>query len=127
MHNLAPFWKLGSEMMTEVLSAGQMRALETEAIESGQVTGLELMERAGRGVVEAVFSQWPDLAQAPGWAAVLCGPGNNGGDGFVIARLLRDWGWEVDLWLLGDPERLRRGAPLSRGRRGRVRLAGQRT
>jgi hydroxyethylthiazole kinase-like uncharacterized protein yjeF len=106
MHKFAPFLNLGSEMMTEVLSAGQMRALETEAIESGQVTGLELMERAGRGVVEAVFAQWPDLVQAPGWAAVLCGPGNNGGDGFVIARLLRDWGWEVDLWLLGDAEKL---------------------
>ena len=92
--------------MTEVLSAGQMRALETRAIESGQVTGLDLIERAGRGVIAAIFAAWPDLVQAPGWAAVVCGPGNNGGDGFVIARLLRDWGWEVDLWLLGDADRL---------------------
>ena len=49
-------------MMTELLTAAQMRAIETAAIESGQVTGLELMERAGRGVVEAVFEEWPELA-----------------------------------------------------------------
>jgi len=83
-----------------------MRALEAEAIASGTVSGLELMERAGRGVVAAIFEEWPDLAAAPHRAVVLCGPGNNGGDGFVVARLLRDWGWEVAVFLYGDPERL---------------------
>ncbi len=92
--------------MTELLTAAQMRAIETAAIESGQVTGLELMERAGRGVVEAVFEEWPELAQAPHKAVVLCGPGNNGGDGFVVARLLKEWGWEVEVYLYGDPESL---------------------
>ncbi|MBZ0123320.1 MAG: bifunctional ADP-dependent NAD(P)H-hydrate dehydratase/NAD(P)H-hydrate epimerase, partial [Roseovarius sp.] len=79
--------------MAELLTAAQMRALETAWIESGAATGEELMERAGRGVVEAVFDTWPDLAAAPHKAAVMCGPGNNGGDGFVVARLLRGWGW----------------------------------
>ncbi|MDJ0628906.1 MAG: NAD(P)H-hydrate dehydratase [Rhodobacter sp.] len=92
--------------MTELLTAAQMRAIETAAIESGEVTGLELMERAGRGVVDAVFEEWPDLAQAPHRAVVLCGPGNNGGDGFVVARLLKEWGWDVDVFLYGDPEKL---------------------
>ncbi len=92
--------------MTELLTAAQMRAIEGAAIESGEVTGLELMERAGRGVVEAVFAAWPDLAAAPHRAVVLCGPGNNGGDGFVVARLLREWGWEVEAFLWGDPDRL---------------------
>ncbi|MBY5988376.1 NAD(P)H-hydrate dehydratase [Roseovarius atlanticus] len=92
--------------MTELLTAAQMRAVEEAAMASGEVTGLELMERAGRGVVEAVFEEWPDLAATSHRAVVLCGPGNNGGDGFVVARLLRDRGWDVELFLFGDPEKL---------------------
>ena len=92
--------------MTELLTAAQMRAIEQAAIESGEVTGLELMERAGRGVVEAIFEEWPKLAQTSHRAVVLCGPGNNGGDGFVVARLLKEWGWEVEVFLYGDPEKL---------------------
>lgn len=92
--------------MTELLTSAQMRAIEQAAIRSGAVTGLELMERAGRGLVEAVFREWPVLMQGLHRAVVLCGPGNNGGDGFVIARLLKEWGWEVEVYLYGDPARL---------------------
>jgi ADP-dependent NAD(P)H-hydrate dehydratase / NAD(P)H-hydrate epimerase len=92
--------------MTELLTAAQMRAIEQAAIDSGEVTGLELMERAGRGVVEAIFEEWPELAKTDHKAVVLCGPGNNGGDGFVVARLLKDWGWEVEVFLYGDREKL---------------------
>ncbi len=92
--------------MTHLLTAAQMRALEQAAIESGEVTGLELMERAGRGVVEAIFEEWPKLRATSHRAVVLCGPGNNGGDGFVVARLLKEWGWEVEVFLYGDPEKL---------------------
>jgi hydroxyethylthiazole kinase-like uncharacterized protein yjeF len=94
------------EEMTELLTAAQMRAIEQAAIASGEVTGLELMERAGRGVVEAIFEEWPELRATSHRAVVLCGPGNNGGDGFVVARLLKEWGWEVEVFLYGDPERL---------------------
>lgn len=112
--------------MTELLTAAQMRAIEQAAIESGEVTGLELMERAGQGVVDAIFEEWPELAgdaavaegsdaylereeagDARGRrAVVLCGPGNNGGDGFVVARLLHERGWAVEVYLYGDPEKL---------------------
>ena len=108
--------------MIELLTAAQMRAIEQAAIASGEVTGLELMERAGRGVVEAIFEEWPELAKErgpapapPGYlqqeerarrAVVLCGPGNNGGDGFVVARLLHGRGWAVEVFLYGDPEKL---------------------
>ncbi len=108
--------------MTELLTAAQMRAIEQAAIESGDVTGLELMERAGQGVVEAIFEEWPELATDRGpapiraghletevgarRAVVLCGPGNNGGDGFVVARLLKERGWEVEVYLYGDAAKL---------------------
>ncbi len=92
--------------MTELLTAAQMRAIEGAAIESGSVTGLELMERAGQGVVEAIFEQWPEMAKGAHRAVVLCGPGNNGGDGFVVARLLKAVGWTVEVFLYGDTGKL---------------------
>ena len=88
--------------MSEILSSAQMRGIEQQAIASGAVTGLELMERAGAGVVAQIATVFPDLAAST--ALILCGPGNNGGDGFVIARLLRAQGWPIDLHLLGDPK-----------------------
>lgn len=92
--------------MTELLTSEQMRRLEKEEIDSGAVTGLELMERAGQGVCDAVFDKWPELKTGKFRAAVLCGPGNNGGDGFVIARLLAAKGWIVDLYLFGQVAKL---------------------
>lgn len=92
--------------MSELLTAAQMRAIEQAAIVSGAVTGLELMERAGRGVVEAIFERWPEFKAGCHHAAVLCGPGNNGGDGFVIARLLKEQGWRVDVFLYGQAEKM---------------------
>ena len=93
--------------MTELLTAAQMRATEQAAIESGEATGLELMERAGRGVVDAILEWRPELATSAYRAVVLCGPGNNGGDGFVVARVLHERGWEVEVFLYGrDPSEI---------------------
>ena len=92
--------------MSELLTAAQMRAIEAAAIASGAVTGLELMERAGAGVVAAVLEEWPEMALTSQRAVVLCGPGNNGGDGFVVARLLAGRGWAVEVYLYGDAGKL---------------------
>lgn len=92
--------------MSELLTAAQMRAIEQAAIESGEVSGLQLMERAGQGVVEAIFEEWPELQDGAKRVVVLCGPGNNGGDGFVVARLLQGHGWDVEVFLYGDVEKL---------------------
>ena len=91
--------------MTDLVTSAQMRAIETAAIESGAVTGATLMERAGAGVVVAILAEWPMLERGAR-ALVLCGPGNNGGDGYVIARRLAARGWPVTVLALGDPARL---------------------
>lgn len=82
----------------QILSSGQMRQLESVAIAGGQVTGAALMERAGRAVAGQIRLRWP----VAGRACVICGPGNNGGDGYVVARLLHDAGWRVRV-LGADP------------------------
>ncbi|MDO6585509.1 NAD(P)H-hydrate dehydratase [Salipiger sp. 1_MG-2023] len=92
--------------MADLLTAARMRAIETAAMTSGEVSGLDLMERAGAGVVRAVLARWPELAVPGHRAVVLCGPGNNGGDGFVVARLLADLGWQIELYLYGEAARL---------------------
>jgi ADP-dependent NAD(P)H-hydrate dehydratase / NAD(P)H-hydrate epimerase len=77
-----------------------MRAADAAAI-SGGIVGRALMERAGAAVAEAALAHWPGRP-----ALVLCGPGNNGGDGFVAARRLQDAGVAVRLALLGERDRL---------------------
>ena len=84
----------------EIVSVAQMYAADQAAVDSG-VTGIELMEAAGAGIAHEIALRWP-----VGQIAILCGPGNNGGDGFVVARYLHEVGWTVRLALLGPLERL---------------------
>jgi NAD(P)H-hydrate epimerase len=81
--------------------AEQMRAVDRWAIEEQGVPGLELMERAGSAVASAVERVSPD-----GPVTVVCGKGNNGGDGLVVARLLRHAGREVTVVSIAPPGEL---------------------
>jgi ADP-dependent NAD(P)H-hydrate dehydratase / NAD(P)H-hydrate epimerase len=80
----------------ELLSVAEMYAADKAAMARG-ISGESLMEAAGEGVFSAISERFP-----VGRAAVLCGPGNNGGDGFVVARLLAAAGWQVRLGLVGS-------------------------
>lgn len=83
------------------LSRDEVRGLDRRALEEFGLPGLVLMENAGRGSVELLTRLNPDRQPV----VVLCGPGNNGGDGFVIARHLDNAGWPVTVWLVRpEPE-----------------------
>ena len=88
--------------MTLLLTRSQVRRIDQLAIERFGMTGLVLMENAGRGVFDVIRAQEPT-----GPVAVCCGKGNNAGDGFVIARHLDNHGVPVKVLLWNDPEDLR--------------------
>jgi ADP-dependent NAD(P)H-hydrate dehydratase / NAD(P)H-hydrate epimerase len=87
-------------MRVELVTPSEMKHVEALAPAHG-VSLRMLMENAGRAVAAEIIARYP---QRP--VTVLCGPGNNGGDGFVIARLLNDLGWPVTLHLLGERAKL---------------------
>ncbi len=91
---------------TALLTPAQMARVDGASIAAG-VPGAGLMEAAGKAVAQAVQEHWPAAAMgADGTVLVLCGPGNNGGDGFVAARHLQAAGWPVRLALLGPTSAL---------------------
>lgn len=89
-----------SNMTNELLSVEQMGQADQLAIEGG-TSGLELMERAGKAVADHAARLAGDRS-----IVVLCGPGNNGGDGYVAARYLQNHGYRVRIAALGDPKDL---------------------
>ena len=88
--------------MSLVLTREQVRRVDRLAIQRYGMSGLVLMENAGRNAAEVVRHSYGDRGEA----LILCGSGNNGGDGFVIARHLHNIGWDVRSILVGDEESL---------------------
>lgn len=90
--------------MIKVLDTARMQACDRAAIEKYRIPGVVLMENAGLQVLDAIVEHFK--GQLPLSAAVLCGKGNNGGDGFVVARHLHNLGHEVVVYLFGDADAL---------------------
>lgn len=87
---------------TYLYTAEQTRAIDHAAIERGGMSGHSLMQRAGEAAFSLIRSRWPHMKRMH----VLCGTGNNGGDGWVVARLSRDAGLDVQVELVGDDSRI---------------------
>src|SRR3984893_13519306 len=94
--------------MIELLTIGEMAEADRLTI-AGGIAALELVENAGRAVAECVASRQPPATRI----AVVAGPGNNGGDGFVAARILAERGYRVRILLVGHLERLKGDAALA--------------
>jgi len=89
------------------VTAGQMRELDRRTIEDCGIPGEVLMERAGRGLADSII-------QRAGWIGAGCrgvvavaGRGNNGGDAFVAARILKEYGMHIELYCICDAGGLR--------------------
>ena len=99
-----------SELPEKLYSAQQVREIDRLAIEQFAIPGLDLMRRAGRASFELLRARWLTARSV----LVVAGTGNNGGDGYVIARLARDAGMKVRVVLCGDAGRIRGDARSAR-------------
>ncbi|MDD4052301.1 MAG: NAD(P)H-hydrate epimerase, partial [candidate division Zixibacteria bacterium] len=88
-----------------LVTAEQMRAIDARAINDVKIPSLDLMENAGRGIFLYIKDNLLLQFDRPR-IAVVCGRGNNGGDGFVIGRYLIEDGREVDFYLAGSDDKL---------------------
>jgi hydroxyethylthiazole kinase-like uncharacterized protein yjeF len=101
-HNFTPM---------RILTAAQMREADRATTDRLGIPGLQLMENAGTGVVAFLQKEFPDLSKKR--IVILCGKGNNGGDGFVVARLLKQIGAPAKIILFATPEEVRGDALLN--------------
>ncbi len=91
--------------MIELLTATQMADLDRQTIQQVGIPGMVLMENAADGCARAIVDRWPDRVGRG--VVVVAGPGNNGGDGHVIARKLANRGIPVKVLLLAAPDRVK--------------------
>ena len=89
----------------KILTAAEMREVDRLTTKRYGVPSLALMENAGKSVADFIASRFPDFKRRP--VVVLCGKGNNGGDGFVAARHLQKMGAKVQAYLVGDPREVK--------------------
>lgn len=89
------------DLRTALLDVRRMGEADHLTVAAG-ISGIELMENAGAAVAQTMRRRWSKRC-----VTVLCGPGNNGGDGFVVARLLAEAGWGVQIGLLGRRDHLK--------------------
>ncbi|MGI6853237.1 NAD(P)H-hydrate dehydratase [Mesorhizobium sp. 1B3] len=81
-------------MTNEVLTPEEMAEVDRKAIARGPLPGIGLMGNAGSAVAQVALERYPQASRAH----ILCGPGNNGGDGYVVAKLLKEAGMSVSVW-----------------------------
>lgn len=93
---------INTDVSDILLTCDLMREAEQIVINRG-ISGLTLMQRAGEGVAHHISHRFPQNSKV----LVLCGPGNNGGDGFVVARILKENGYSIDVALWGKQTRLK--------------------
>ncbi len=84
----------------KILNSNQMREVDAKAINELGIPGVVLMENAGRSAFEEIAKRFPDFRKKK--ISILCGKGNNGGDGFVIARHLINHGATPNIYLFGS-------------------------
>jgi hydroxyethylthiazole kinase-like uncharacterized protein yjeF len=84
----------------KVVSAKEMQDLDRRTIQECGIPGIVLMENAGKGAAELLARSFPKVRE--GKVGILAGPGNNGGDGFVIARHLKNWGVDAAVYLFSN-------------------------
>ncbi len=89
----------------KLVTAQQMRSIDKRAIQGMGVPGLELMENAGRGIAHHIKDILAGETKSKR-VAIFCGRGNNGGDGYVIARYLHSWGAQVQVFLLAERKQI---------------------
>jgi ADP-dependent NAD(P)H-hydrate dehydratase / NAD(P)H-hydrate epimerase len=87
----------------KILTAKQMGEVDRLTTERFGIPSILLMENAGRSVADCLHQRFPDLTERS--VLIVCGTGNNGGDGLVVARHLASRGCRPDVWILGDPAR----------------------
>src|ERR1700678_1202597 len=96
----------------KILTADEMRIADRVTTDRFGISPLQLMEHAGHAVARFVLRELPQCRRI----AVLCGKGNNGGDGLVAARRLVEAGCEVSVVILGDPAEIRGDAKIMLGK-----------